>query len=80
MRPVTDLGVQFVPVTNIARHFNVLTATMLRELRAARIPMICVGTQWQVQVDELNAWLNAKHTAAKAALETSELSSAGGAP
>jgi len=78
MRPVTDLGVQFVPVTNIARHFNVLTATMLRELRAARIPMICVGTQWQVQVDELNAWLNAKHTAAKAGLTAETSCGSGG--
>lgn len=78
MHPVNSLGVKFVPVANVARHLNVLTATMLRELRAARVPMICIGTQWQVQVDELNAWLTAKHAAAKSERTDETSSSTGG--
>jgi hypothetical protein len=69
MHPVTDLGIKFVPLLNLARHFNVLSTTLLRELREARVTTIQIGTQTQVNVDELNAWLKAKHDAAKAALE-----------
>jgi hypothetical protein len=67
MHPVTDLGVKFVPLANVARHFNVLSTTLLRELQEAHVTTIRIGTQTQVNVDELNAWLKAKGDAAKEA-------------
>jgi hypothetical protein len=70
MHLVTNLGVQFVPLADVARQFNVLSTTLLRELQRARVATICIGNQHQVNVDELNAWLKAKHDAAKEQLGT----------
>jgi hypothetical protein len=69
MHPLMAVGIKFVPVADAARHFGVVSTTLLRELQRARVATICIGNQHQVNVDELNAWLKAKHDAAKAAVE-----------
>jgi len=66
MRPVINLdGLRFVPVADVARHFNVLSTTMLRELQRARVSVIYIGAQAQVNVAELEQWLQRKHNEAQ---------------
>lgn len=66
MRPVTNLaGLRFVPVADVARHFNVLSTTMLRDLQRARVSVIYIGAQAQVSVADLEQWLQRKHSEAQ---------------
>ncbi len=67
-----ESDVVFIPVQAVARHFGVLTNTLVRELQQSRVAVISIGAQYQVRQDELDAWLKQKHAEAKAQQEAAK--------
>lgn len=58
---------RYIPVHMAAKHFGVLTQTLLTDLKLGRVPVLQVGGQWQVNEAEFKEWLRDKHAKAKEA-------------